>query len=102
MGSSPSIPFQGGGTSPQEAAYAQYLGGQQRLGSQSFFARQGTPNSTMATQAATGANNLIAQTAANISDQNQAAASRASLQLAQTQGQGLGSLVGGIGGLIGK
>jgi hypothetical protein len=81
----------GGGLSPQQAALAEYTKEQQMLKARSTFANTGTGASTMATQAAGGANYAGAMAGAEMSNQNQQIANAQSGELATLAGQIAGS-----------
>lgn len=76
----------GGGLSPQQAALAEYTRGQQMLKARATFGKSGLGASTMATEAAGGANYAGAASAAASSDLN--------TQIANQQSGDLGSLAG--------
>lgn len=81
------------GLSPQQAALADYTTQQGLVKSQFGFGQTGTGMSTMATQAAGGAQMAGAEAAAGMSDFNTA--------IANAQSSDQGSLAGLLGGLTG-
>jgi hypothetical protein len=96
----------GGGISPEQRALAQYSYGQDLLKDRSASANFGTGESTMETQATTGARNQLAKSEAQASDVNQQLQQQAGTQLQQLaqqqqnqsdQASGFGAGAGGFG-----
>ena len=82
-----------GGVSPEQMALAQYGFGQQSLGNMQAFAQ--TPNSTMETQAESGARAKEALTASGMSQTD-------ALAQANFFNQNFGNLAGGLGSILGS
>ena len=89
-----------GGNTQQQTALGQYNLGEGLVDTAQKYAQ--APESTM--KSASGVGNLAQQalTAGNLSTLDAAANSRFINQQASTAGSGIGSLVGGLGGLAGK